>query len=133
MAFRTLLIESPAKISVRNGQLVVLCWMDPLEVLGTENENVTLLPFERVMEIFEKQVFMNVYLDGGERTVKVTDVFFSYRCVKMRDSDQYYLLPTWDFVGYDTLFEGKGLVKWKDTILSINAVDGSILNDLLGY
>ena len=118
---------------VRNGQLVVLCWMDPLEVLGTENENVTLLPFERVMEIFEKQVFMNVYLDGGERTVKVTDVFFSYRCVKMRDSDQYYLLPAWDFVGYDTLCEGKGLVKWKDSILSINAVDGSILNDLLGY
>jgi len=94
---------------------------------------VTLLPFERVMEIFEKQVFMNVYLDGGERTVKVTDVFFSYRCVKMRDSDQYYLLPAWDFVGYDTLFEGKGLVKWKGSILSINAVDGSILNDLLGY
>ena len=118
---------------VRNGQLVVLCWMDPLEVLGTENENVTLLPFERVMEIFEKQVFMNVYLDGGERTVKVTDVYFSYRCVKIKDSDQCYLLPAWDFVGYDTLFESKGSVKWKDSILSINAVDGSILNDLLGY
>ncbi len=118
---------------VRGGQLVVLSWIDPLEVLGTENENVTLLPFERIMEIFEKQVFMNVYLSGGERTVKVTDVFFSYRCVKIKDSDQYYLLPAWDFVGYDTLIAGKGPVKWKDSILSINAVDGSILNDLLGY
>ncbi len=118
---------------VRGGQLVVLSWIDPLEVLGTENENVTLLPFERIMEIFEKQVFMNVYLDSGERTVKVTDVFFSYRCVKIKDSDQYYLLPAWDFVGYDTLIAGKGPVKWKDSILSVNAVDGSILNDLLGY
>ena len=118
---------------VRGGQLVVLSWIDPLEVLGTENENVTLLPFERIMEIFEKQVFMNVYLGGGERTVKVTDVFFSYRCVKIKDSDQYYLLPAWDFVGYDTLIAGKGPVKWKDSILSVNAVDGSILNDLLGY
>ena len=118
---------------VRNGRLVVLSWLDPLEVLGVENENVTLLPFERIMEIFEKQVFMNVYLSGGERTVKVTDVFFSYRCVKIPDSDQYYLLPAWDFVGYDTLIAGKGPVKWKDSILSINAVDGSILNDLLGY
>ena len=118
---------------VRGGQLVVLSWIDPLEVLGTENENVTLLPFERIMEIFEKQVFMNVYLSGGERTVKVTDVFFSYRCVKIKDSDQYYLLPAWDFVGYDTLIAGKGPVKWKDSILSVNAVDGSILNDLLGY
>ncbi len=118
---------------VRNGRLVVLSWLDPLAVLGVENENVTLLPFERIMEIFEKQVFMNVYLDSGERTVKVTDVYFSYRCVKIKDSDQYYLLPAWDFVGYDTLIAGKGPVKWKDSILSINAVDGSILNDLLGY
>ncbi len=62
---------------VRGGRLVVLSWIDPLEVLGTENENVSLLSFEKVMEIFEKQVFMNVYLSGGERTVKVTDVFFS--------------------------------------------------------
>ena len=113
--------------------MVVLSWLDPLAVLGVENENVTLLPFEKVMEIFEKQVFMNVYLSGGERTVKVTDVFFSYRCVKIPDSDQYYLLPVWDFVGYDTLIAGKGSVKWKDSILSVNAVDGSILNDLLGY
>ena len=118
---------------VRGGQLIILSWLDPLEVLGVENENVTLLPFERVMEIFEKQVFMNVYLSGGEATVKVTDVYFSYRCVKIKDSDQYYLLPAWDFVGYDTLIAGKGLVKWRDSILSVNAVDGSILNDLLGY
>lgn len=126
-------IKESLGAELRGGQLVVLSWMDPLEVLGTENENVTLLPFERIIEIFEKQVFMNVYLSGGERTVKVTDVFFSYRCVKIQDSDQYYLLPAWDFVGYDTLIAGKGPVKWKDSILSVNAVDGSILNDLLGY
>lgn len=119
--------------SVQNGRLASLTWGDPLEVLGVENENVPLLPFDKIMEIFEKQVFMNIYLDSGERTIKVTDVYFSYRCVKKRDSDQYYLLPAWDFVGYDTLFGSKGSVKWKDSILSINAVDGSILNDLLGY
>lgn len=126
-------IKESLGAEVRGGQLVVLSWLDPLEVLGVENENVELLPFQRVMEIFEKQVFMNVYLSGGERTVKVTDVYFSYRCVKIKDSDQYYLLPAWDFVGYDTLIAGKGPVKWKDSILSVNAVDGSILNDLLGY
>ncbi|MBR0205351.1 MAG: hypothetical protein IJQ45_01265 [Clostridia bacterium] len=126
-------IKESLGAEVRGSQLVTLSWLDPLEVLGTENENVSLLPFERIIEIFEKQVFMNVYLSGGERTVKVTDVFFSYRCVKIQDSDQYYLLPVWDFVGYDTLIAGKGPVKWKDSILSVNAVDGSILNDLLGY
>ena len=119
---------------VKNGRLDILTWIDPLEVLGVENENVPLLPFEKIMNIFEKQVFMNIYLDSGERTIKVTDVYFSYRCVKRRDSDQYYLLPAWDFVGYDTVFES--LQKRHDiheSILSVNAIDGSILNDLLGY
>ena len=133
LSFAQLPIKESLGAEVRGGQLVTLSWLDPLEVLRVENENVSLLPFEKVMEIFEKQVFMNVYLSGGERTVKVTDVYFSYRCVKVKDSDQYYLLPAWDFVGYDTLIAGKGPVKWKDSILSVNAVDGSILNDLLGY
>ena len=133
LSFAQLPIKESLGAEVRGGQLVTLSWLDPLEVLRVENENVSLLPFENVMEIFQKQVFLNVYLDSGERTVKVTDVFFSYRCVKIPDSDQYYLLPAWDFVGYDTLIAGKGPVKWKDSILSVNAVDGSILNDLLGY
>ena len=119
---------------VKYGRLASLTWIDPLEVLGVENENVPLLPFEKIMNIFEKQVFMNIYLDSGERTIRVTDIYFSYRCVKKRDSDEYYLLPVWDFVGYDTIFES--LQKRHDiheSILSINAIDGSILNDLLGY
>ena len=119
---------------VKNGRLASLTWIDPLEVLGVENENVPLLPFDTVLDIFQKQVFMNIYLDSGERTIKVTDIYFSYRCVKKRDSDEYYLLPMWDFVGYDTIFES--LQKRHDiheSILSINAIDGSILNDLLGY
>lgn len=119
---------------VKNGRLASLTWIDPQEVLGVENENVPLLPFDTILDIFQKQVFMNIYLDSGERTIKVTDVYFSYRCVKRRDSDQYYLLPAWDFVGYDTIFES--LQKRHDiheSILSVNAIDGSILNDLLGY
>ena len=119
---------------VQNGRLGSLTWIDPLEVLAVENENVPLLPFDRIMEIFEKQVFMNIYLDNGQRTIKVTDVYFSYRCVKKRDSDDYYLLPAWDFVGYDTIFESlKKRHSISESILSVNAIDGSILNDLLGY
>ena len=112
-------------------------------MLSVENENVPLLSFDEIMQIFEKQIFMNIYLDGTENTVVVTDVFFSYRCVSKRDSDQYYLLPVWDFVGYDTIFDtGKGIADtlyrgsgkiYKDSLLTVNAIDGSILNEFLGY
>ncbi|MBR6040330.1 MAG: hypothetical protein IKP38_07620 [Clostridia bacterium] len=128
---------------IRNGELIILEWIDPIEVLSVENENVSLLSFDEIMKIFEKQIFMNIYLDGTENTVIVTDVFFSYRCVPKRDSDQYYLLPVWDFVGYDTIFDtGKGVADtlyrgsgkiYKESLLTVNAIDGSILNEFLGY
>lgn len=120
---------------VRYGQLAVLDWMDPMEVLGVENENVTLLPFDKIAEIFQKQVFMNIYLDGGERTLVITDVCLSYFFVRKPDSDRYYLLPVWDFVGYDTIFAGNGkkAIPVKDSILTVNAVDGSIIDRNAGY
>ena len=128
---------------IRNGELIILEWIDPIEILSVENENVSLLSFDEIMKIFEKQIFMNIYLDGSENTVVVTDVFFSYRCVPKRDSDQYYLLPVWDFVGYDTIFDrdkeiadtlyrGNGKI-YKTSLLTVNAIDGSILNEFLGY
>jgi hypothetical protein len=128
---------------IRNGELTILDWIDPIEVLSVENENVSLLSFDEIMQIFEKQIYMNIYLDDTENTVVVTDVFFSYRCVPKRDSDQYYLLPVWDFVGYDTIFErdkgiadtlyrGSGTIH-KASLLTVNAIDGSILNEFLGY
>lgn len=128
---------------IRYGQLASVTWFDPIEVLSVENENVPLLSFDEIMKIFEKQIFMNIYLDGTENTVVVTDVYFSYRCVPKRDSDQYYLLPVWDFVGYDTIFgTGKGVSDTlyrgsgtihKASLLTVNAIDGSILNEFLGY
>ena len=119
---------------VQNGCLGSLTWIDPLEVLGVENENVTLLSFDEIMGIFQKQVYRNIYLDGGELNLKVTDVYFSYRCVKKRDSDLYYLLPVWDFIGHDVRMENlKKRHSIDESILAVNAIDGSILNDLLGY
>ena len=119
---------------VQNGRLGSLTWIDPLEVLAVENENMPLLSFEEVMDIFQQQVYRNIYLDGGELTLRVTDVYFSYRCVKKRDSDQYYLLPVWDFIGHDVRMENlKKRHSIDESILAVSAIDGSILNDLLGY
>ena len=119
---------------VQSGRLASLTWIDPLEVLGVENENVPLLPFDEILDIFQKQVYRNIYLDSGELNLKVTDIYFSYRCVKKRDSDLYYLLPVWDFIGHNVAMENlKKRHSIDESILAVNAVDGSILNDLLGY
>ena len=125
-----------------NGEVVQLQWRSPFTVTQVENENVPLLPFERIMEIFKRQVFMSVYCDQGHPiTYKITAIQFSYMRVQIKDSDDYYLLPVWDFTGYmihdwqmspGDMAVSRGFFH-SMSILTINAVDGSVLDRYLGY
>ena len=111
----------------------------------TENENIALLPFDEIMDTFRRQVFMNQYLDNGcDETIHITDIRFSYMRVKIRDSAEYYLLPVWDFLGYEVDSEwdqraSAGELElarswWNDqSLLTINAIDGSVINRNAGY
>ena len=122
--------------------MVKLQWNSPFTVLSVENENVPLLSFERIMEIFKRQVFMSVYCDQGHPiTYKITAIQFSYMRVQIKDSDDYYLLPVWDFTGYmihdwqmspGDMAVARGFFH-SMSILTINAVDGSVLDRFLGY
>lgn len=125
-----------------NGEVISLQWNSPFTVLSVENENVPLLSFDRIMEIFKRQVFMSVYCDQGHPiTYKITAIQFSYMRVQIKDSDDYYLLPVWDFTGYmihdwqmspGDMAVSRGFFH-SMSILTINAVDGSILDRFLGY
>ncbi len=124
------------------GEVIQLQWNSPFTVLSVENENVPLLSFERIMEIFKRQVFMSVYCDKGhDITYRVTNIQLSYMRVQIKDSDDYYLLPVWDFTGYiihDWPMTPGDRVSSQNffsrmSILTINAVDGSILDRFLGY
>ena len=124
------------------GEVISLQWNSPFTVLSVENENVPLLSFERIMEIFKRQVFMSVYCDKDHPiTYRITGIQLSYMRVQIRDSDDYYLLPVWDFTGYMIydwqMSPGDMAVAQGHfhnmSILTINAVDGSILDRFLGY
>lgn len=131
--------------TLEDGTVVSLQWNYPFRVTGTENENVSLLSFDAVMDIFRRQVFMNQYLDKDcDETIHITEIRFSYMRVKIRDSAEYYLLPVWDFLGYDVDSEwaqkaSAGELElarswWNDqSLLTINAIDGSVINRNAGY
>lgn len=124
------------------GEVIRLQWNSPFTVLSTENENVPLLPFERIMEIFRRHVFMSVYCDKGfDIHYRVTKIQFSYMRVQIQNSEEYYLLPVWDFTGYTVhdwpMSPGDTAVSngfySHMSILTVNAVDGSIIDRFLGY
>ena len=134
------------EINVQDGKVITLDWSNAIEVINTENENVALLPFPEILEIFKRQIFRSIYLDsnsGGDpndlHMMKVTRICFSYMRVKKQDGNgEYYLLPVWDFMcavnnpGLDGRFEEQEWLSQR-SILTINAIDGSIIDRNIGY
>jgi hypothetical protein len=56
--------------------------------------------------------------------------------VRKPNDDTYWLLPVWDFRGYiQREYNGDSIPDWFDhyTLLTVNAVDGSIIDRDLGY
>ena len=129
---------------VADGKIVQMNYDAPLTVTGTENGNVQLLPFEKIQQRFREQIFRNFYVDeGDDLTLRLTNVTLSMMRVLKKDSPgEYYLLPVWDFTGYDEnelmrnnpdLLEGH--IQWwaGQSMMTINALDGSLINRQLGY
>ncbi len=126
-----------------HGEVAEVTWTSPLRVLGVENENVGLLPFDRIMEIFKQQIFMNIYMgkdylgNDSHTDMRITEITLSYMRVRKPNQTEYWLLPVWDFQGYDTRFAANRMddYDWWDTfsLLTVNAIDGSIVDRNLGY
>lgn len=124
--------------TVQDGAVTQLIWQHPCEIVSMDNANVSLLTFDEIMELFQKQIFMNVYLDRGcPETMHITDIRFSYLRMKKRDAEEYYLLPVWDFLGFCTDRDADDLLSrtWYEnqSFLTVNAIDGSIIDRNVGY
>lgn len=133
---------------VRDGKVVAFTWYNAFDVVKTENENITLLSFERIMELFKQQIFRSIYLDPAEKgepesveQMVVTRICLSYMKVKKKDApNERYLLPVWDFMGYtynarEPEKDLTGTKSWfsGQSLLTISAVDGSIIDRNRGY
>ena len=116
--------------TVVKGEITSFAWYNALEIVSTDSENVTLLPFSQIIDIFRAQIFRSIYLGtsdedpevwksepGHSEELNIHTVRFSYMRVKKPDSEAFWLLPVWDF----------------EDCMTINAVDGSIINRSAGY
>lgn len=142
-----------AQIYVVNGEVKAFQWESTLAVTGTENENITLLAFSEIMAQFKAHIRTTYYLnyderDGSEMHAKlhITAIRLSYLRVNRQNSEGYYLLPVWDFCGWRELIdwsddpisnqqvnENAEALDWNSSFITINAIDGSIINRDLGY
>lgn len=122
-----------------NGQgILTMMWRSPLEVTGTANENSTLKPFPEIQEIFEKMMDVNYEQEAelyGGMDFEINRVMLSLQRIVDTDSgEEGLLVPAWNFYGKLTVGSQKEqFEKLGESFMSINAIDGTVIDPMKGY
>ncbi len=109
---------------------------NPFTIKGRLEENVPLLPFSQIMEIFSGVAPMSIA--SAERAesnlLSIDRIVLGYMCVPIKsDVTRYQMIPVWDFFG-DRTVNGKSHVdEVMESWLTINAIDGTVIDREYGY
>jgi hypothetical protein len=113
----------------------------PLELTETVVDQSALKSFDEIKAIFEQMILVTNAEETGEeqmhRTLKIDRVKLGYIRVSEADSyDTGLLVPAWDFFGVSedpNPYTGMTDETSPQSFLTVNAIDGSVIDRSLGY
>ncbi|MBD5503706.1 MAG: hypothetical protein HDR09_08195 [Lachnospiraceae bacterium] len=122
-------------------------WENPYTIEDMSEEYVFLLPFSDISDIFEgmllKKQADSFNNEGNMLDIQVDHVVLSYMRVRDKGSLEGTLIPVWDFFGTKTYKNATGEVDFvidrgydsvmPQSLLTINAMDGTIVDRAAGY
>ena len=110
-------------------------WKHAIKVTEMLSEDCDLLTFEQIMDIFATVAPLSIQSmeREGNNTLTVNRATLGYMCLQERGKPtSYRLVPVWDFYGVRTFArEHYDFHNW--AWLTINAIDGTIIDRELGY
>ena len=117
---------------VDDSGIVGMHWEAPYTIGDTVTADSALLSFDDVMAVFEKMYLVNN--DGLKQTVTINQIRLGYTRIAEQDKDgSGILVPVWDFFGAVTDENGNTKDDPYASLLTVNAIDGSIINRDMGY
>lgn len=140
--YRELWSSEHLDIETQNGKVVKAFWKNPSEVVNVENDNVKIMEWEQIQEIFISRMgyvlspdvisnkdFQNSALYRDHAGIFINRVELGLTKLIVKDTkEDYRLVPTWSFMGHQ-VYEGEPSSTDSGTcFLTINAIDGSIVN-----
>ncbi|MCH1981930.1 DUF6034 family protein [Ruminococcus sp. OA3] len=134
--------QEKIQVMVNDKGVVGFKWECPPEMLETVNDDVAVKTYEEIIEIarmiLPPQAEAEAPVDEKHREVTICEVTLSMMRVANTGSDNlYYYLPVWDFIGYHGESKDTGITEDHPaatrSFLTLNAVDGSVIDRGLGY
>ena len=131
------------EVCVTKDGVVYFKWKAPTESPVLELEDTQLMSFDDIASVFERMImvkysYIQTINDNGGNShphIHISNVRLSLMRIKAKNSkDAGLLVPVWDFYGTE-IYQRDGIdVPLEETIvLTINAIDGSLISRELGY
>lgn len=117
---------------VNDDGIVGMWWEAPYSILGNVTNDSYLIPFSEVEKIFEKTIAMKYA--GTQKAITIENICFGYaRIAEQNRNGNALLVPVWDFFGTLLDKNGSSQVDYGMSLVTVNAIDGSIIDRGLGY
>ena len=131
------LISEQINIMIDDSGIISFIWKNPTISTEIISENVAIKELNNIKEIFKQHIFYHQWYgdSDGRLDIYIERVELSYFLQPVRNSiDVYRAIPVWDFIGVRSK-NGKEPTRnsFENTFLTINAIDGSIIDRSLGY
>ena len=119
-----------------------LTYTNPMQVNEVIVADSELLSFEKVKEIFDNYIVLNGFDASREVLLQIDRIQLGMmRIDKPNEAGEFLIVPVWDFYGYYIISKyNEGLddnsnpkKTYGQSFLTINAIDGSIIDRSLGY
>ena len=150
-------------VFISDDGIIDLEWQEPLEAVEVMNENVELVPYEEIIEVFNQE-FVNSYstyywraedeiiVNEAKKTSQINKAFsacslysirLSYGMARMPNKNNYYMaIPLWDFYAWYSTKNKAANAKLPEDVkgwvhdfdmMTINAIDKSRFSRQWGY
>ena len=117
---------------VNGDGIVGMRWEAPYSILENVTEDSSLIPFSEVEKIFEKMIALKYA--NTQSIITIENICFGYaRVAEQNRSGSALMVPAWDFFGTISDFNGISRSDYGTSLITINAIDGSIIDRGLGY
>lgn len=128
---------------VDDGGIVEMEWTEPYKIGETVIEDTAMLPFSKIQGVFEKMIIASTEYDAdADVELNISEVRFGLARITEQDElVSGLLVPVWDFFGTRTTYyennDGqRDSYTHKDTThpwLTVNAIDGTVIDRSMGY
>ncbi len=108
-------------------------WSMPHSVLEVVNDNAATLETEEVKSLLEEQLTRILKGENTEQSIKITQVKMSYCYLRNQKDNTYLVIPVWDMMGYESRENEEEEKRDLISFVTLNAIDGTVINRTLGY